>query len=396
METEENLIPYHSTDLTDKRVLVLAPHPDDETIGCGGSLVLHVKAGDPVKVVFLTNGAQGDSSGREGREDYVQMRKTEAIGACACLGVTDLEFWSYEDRALAGSRGAILRLMDLIDSFQPQLVYAPSPLEFHPDHRAACFLLCDAIRTCNTEFEVAFYELGQPFSPNLLVDITQVIPQKTRAIDLYESQLKERPYKDISMALNRYRSMTLPEGATHAEGFSLWAASVIRKIGPLAIPFCHIERLGPGPGEAGPLVSVIVRTKDRPALLANALRSIAGQTYANIEMVVVNDGGQDVQDVVTTLAGNIPVTYIAHEKSKGRAAAANSGLKAARGLYLNFLDDDDVFYPDHIEILVRTILITGAKVVYSGVLNAYYEGPPENPGNCARKEILFNKDFDPD
>ena len=396
MLTEDSLIPFHSTDLTGKRVLVLAPHPDDETIGCGGSLVLHVKAGDPVKVVFLTNGAQGDSSGREGKEDYVQMRKTEAIGACACLGVTDLEFWSYEDRALAGSRGAILRLMDLIDSFQPQLVYAPSPLEFHPDHRAACFLLCDAIRTCNTEFEVAFYELGQPFSPSLLVDITQVIPQKTRAIDLYESQLKERPYKDISMALNRYRSMTLPEGATHAEGFSLWAASVIRKIGPLAIPFCHIERLGPGPGEAGPLVSVIVRTKDRPPLLANALRSIADQTYANLEIVVVNDGGQDVRDVVTALAGNIPVTYIAHEKSKGRSAAANSGLKAARGLYLNFLDDDDVFYPDHVETLVSAILSRDEKVVYSSVLSAHFSGPAENPENCIKKVVNHDIDFDAD
>ena len=64
METEEKLIPYQSSDLTGKRVLMLAPHPDDETIGCGGSLALHAGAGDPIKVVFLTNGAKGDTSGR--------------------------------------------------------------------------------------------------------------------------------------------------------------------------------------------------------------------------------------------------------------------------------------------------------------------------------------------
>jgi hypothetical protein len=58
--SEDQFIPFHSTDLTGKRLLVLAPHPDDETIGCGGSLVLHKEAHDPVKVIFLTNGAKGD------------------------------------------------------------------------------------------------------------------------------------------------------------------------------------------------------------------------------------------------------------------------------------------------------------------------------------------------
>ncbi|MBW1944717.1 MAG: glycosyltransferase, partial [Deltaproteobacteria bacterium] len=144
------------------------------------------------------------------------------------------------------------------------------------------------------------------------------------------------------------------------------------------------------------LVSVIVRTKDRPALLAGALKSIVAQTYANLEIVVVNDGGRDVKDVVDSQAGDTPVIYIAHGKNRGRSAAANTGLNAARGLYLNFLDDDDVFYPDHVETLVRAILIKDVKVVYSGVSNAYYEGPPENPRNCVRKEVLFNRHFDPD
>jgi LmbE family N-acetylglucosaminyl deacetylase/glycosyltransferase involved in cell wall biosynthesis len=395
METEEKLIPYHSTDLTGKRVLVLAPHPDDETFGCGGSLVLHARAGDPVKVVFLTNGAKGDSSGKN-KEEYVAIRQREAVSACACLGVTDLEFWSYEDRSLAGSRGVLLRLIDLLESFRPELVYAPSPMEFHPDHRAACFLLCDAISGFDSDLEVAFYELGQPLSPNLLIDITQVLPQKTGAMDLYESQLKERPYKDITVALNRYRSMTLPQGATHAEGFSVWEAGVIRGVCPLSIPFHQVRRLAPDPGESGPLVSVIVRTRNRPALLANALRSIAGQTYANLEIVVVNDGGQDVKAMVTALAGGIPVTYIRHKVHKGRAAAANSGLKAARGAYLNFLDDDDVFLPGHVETLVSHLVATNEKVAYSNVMNVYFTGPPERSYAREREELVFNLDFDPD
>ena len=396
MLNEEHLIPYHATNLTGKRVLVLAPHPDDEVIACGGSLALHAKAGDPLKIVFATNGAKGDLSEKMIREEYVELRQKEAWEACACLGVTDLEFWSYEDRALAGSRGALRQMMDLLEGFRPELVYAPSPLEFHPDHRATCLLLCDAIGSCSQDFQVAFYEIGQPLSVNHLVDITGVLELKKRALGFYKSQLKEREYEDFTIALNRYRSFTLAESVTHAEGFSLWKTEVVRKIGPFSIPFQWAHRLLPGPGEAGPLVSVIVRTKDRPALLANALRSIAGQTYANIEIVVVNDGGRDVEDVVTALAGGIPVTYIAHELSEGRAAAANSGLMAAKGLYLNFLDDDDVFYPDHVETLVRSLESNKDQIAYTSVSSAYFDGPPERPENCVKRAVDHNIAFDPD
>ncbi|MGM0427357.1 MAG: PIG-L family deacetylase, partial [Thermodesulfobacteriota bacterium] len=396
MEKEEKLIPYHVTDLTGKKVLVLAPHPDDETIGCGGSLAIHVKAGDPVKVVFLTNGAQGDVSGEWDRDGYVNMRQNEAEKACARLGVSDLEFWGYEDRALAGSRGALRRLIDLLVDFRPELVYAPSPLEFHPDHRAACLLLCDALHSYPPDLDVAFYEIGQPVRVNVLVDISGVSEQKARAVGAYRSQLKERPYADISLALDRYRSLTLEKDVAYAEGFSVWRSDIIRKIGPYAIPFQQAERLLPGPGEAGPLVSVIVRTKNRPALLANALTSIARQTYANVEIVMVNDGGEEVRDVAAAAAGGIPVTYIAHETSKGRAAAANAGLKAARGEYLNFLDDDDILYPDHLQTLVSQIRANHGKVAYSGVKNVYFHGPPEIPQNRVKEEVVFNAGFDPD
>ena len=396
METEEKLIPFHAAKLTGKRVLVLAPHPDDETVGCGGSLAFHARAGDPVKVVFLTNGAMGDTTGRMSKDAYVELRQQEAGKACAHLGIRDLMFWPYEDRSLSGARGALRRMMDLIEDFQPELVYSPSPLEFHPDHRAACVLLCDAIGAWDGDFQVAFYEVGQPLRVNLLVDITPVLREKEAAMKAYQSQLSERPYDAFTMGLNRYRSMTLPKEVVCAEGFSLWKTDIIRKVGPFSIPFQQVERLQPGPGEAGPLVSVIVRTKDRPALLANALKSIAKQTYANVEIVIVNDGSRDVRDVVTAVAGGIPVTYISHETSKGRAAAANTGLKAARGEYLNFLDDDDILYPDHLQTLVSHVRANHSKVAYSGVKSVYFHGPPEIPENRVKEEVVFNMGFDPD
>ncbi|MCF8143826.1 MAG: PIG-L family deacetylase [Deltaproteobacteria bacterium] len=396
MLTEDALIPFHSTDPTGRKVLVLAPHPDDETFGCGGTLALHATAGDPVKVVFLTNGDQGDSSGKYEKDEYITLRQNEAKEACTRLGIIDLEFWPYGDRSLAGSRGALRRMIDLLEDFRPRIVYAPSPLEFHPDHRAACFLLCDALHSYTPDLDVAFCEIGQPVRVNRLVDITGVSQQKRRAIDAYVSQLRERPYGEISLALDRYRSLTLGEDVTYAEGFSVWGADIIRKIGPYGIPLQQAARLLPGPGEGGPLVSVIVRTKDRPVLLANALKSIAEQTYANLEIVVVNDGGEDVRDVVNTVAGGIPAHYIAHETCKGRAAAANAGLYAAKGLYLNFLDDDDLLYPDHIETLVRRLQSDREHIAYTSVLSAYFNGPPEYPENCARRVVDHDIDFDPE
>ena len=388
MQTEEKLIPFHPTNLTGKRVLALAPHPDDETIGCGGSLAIHANAGDPVKVVFLTNGARGDTSGKAEKKSYIKIRQEEARKACKCLGITDLEFWAYEDRALAGSRGVLTRMIDLLEGYKPDLVYAPSLLEFHPDHRATAVLLCDAICTRDLKFEVAFYEVGQPLSVNCLVDITSVLNQKMLAGNAYSSQLRERPYKDIFLGLNRFRSLTLSDEVTHAEGFSLWGTDIVRKIGAFSIPFQGFGRFGPAPGEAGPLVSVIVRTKDRPVLFANALRSIVRQTYANLEIVVVNDGGQDVKDIVRALAGVTPVVYVHHEKSRGRSAAANAGLDHAQGMYLIFLDDDDWFESNHISSLVAALeKEPQAKVAYTGVRGIFNANDD--------KPLFFNQRFDP-
>ncbi len=396
MQTEERLIPYRAAELTGRRVLVLAPHPDDETIGCGGSLALHRAAGDPVKVVFLTNGARGDMTGAYSRETYVALRREEAREACRILGITDLEFWKQEDRALAESRGVLQRLRRLLVDYRPGLLYAPSPLEFHPDHRAACFLLQEAVRACENDFEIAFCETGQPLGINTLVDITSVLDLKVAACKAYRSQLKERPYTDICIALNRYRSLTLPEGVTHAEGFVLWNTTLLRKAGLLSLPFQKAARLAPTEKEAGPLVSVIIRTKDRPHLLAHAINSVVGQTYRNVELVLVNDGTQDVSDLVASLAPDLPVVYRRHREPRGRAAAANTGLEAATGAYLNFLDDDDVLYPQHVEILVSFLRARGQKVAYSSVLNVYFKGPPEIPESRAREELVFNIPFDAD
>jgi glycosyltransferase involved in cell wall biosynthesis len=108
---------------------------------------------------------------------------------------------------------------------------------------------------------------------------------------------------------------------------------------------------------AAPLISVIVRTQNRPHLLQRALASIAAQSYAPVEAVVVNDGGTDVTDVAAPFAERISdgLQLLQHPQAQGRSAAANTGINAARGDWIAFLDDDDFFEPDGLAHLAAFI-----------------------------------------
>src|SRR5512135_2804388 len=91
-----------------------------------------------------------------------------------------------------------------------------------------------------------------------------------------------------------------------------------------------------------PLVSIIVRTKDRPKLLEHALESIAAQTYRPIEVVLVNDGGCDLDiEKLRSILGDVSLKYVRLENNAGRAHAGNVGIEHAQGDYIGFLDDDD-------------------------------------------------------
>lgn len=106
-----------------------------------------------------------------------------------------------------------------------------------------------------------------------------------------------------------------------------------------------------------PMVSVIVRTCcDRIGYLKEAIESIKNQTYRNIELVVVEDGTTDAKEFVESVQSeNIKhVRYVPMEKA-GRCVGGNVGLKNATGKYIVFLDDDDLFFADHLEVLVREL-----------------------------------------
>jgi glycosyltransferase involved in cell wall biosynthesis len=144
-----------------------------------------------------------------------------------------------------------------------------------------------------------------------------------------------------------------------------------------------------------PLVSIIVRTKDRPELLKKALKSIEAQTYRPIEVILVNDGGceLDIQGLESIL-GDVLLNYIRLEKNTGRAHAGNTGIEHAHGVYIGFLDDDDELYPEHLSELTEIISRHDYRVVYSDANIVYWGCTLENAeGGKNGKRLFSSRDF---
>jgi len=109
------------------------------------------------------------------------------------------------------------------------------------------------------------------------------------------------------------------------------------------------------PDRPQPLVSIVIRTVDRSAWLREALESCAQQTYRNLEVVVIEDGPERSRAIAESFAGRLAVRYLATGERVGRARAGNLALAETRGEWLNFLDDDDLFFADHVEVLVGAV-----------------------------------------
>lgn len=126
-----------------QRVLVIAPHPDDEACGCGAALLRHRAAGDAVTIVFVTDG-RGSRAWGLSPDEMAAWRRTEAAQAAAVLGVTTwhwlgLREWAWEIEDLAP------RLLAELETSQPDVIYAPSRVDFHPEHWKTAHALAAAL-----------------------------------------------------------------------------------------------------------------------------------------------------------------------------------------------------------------------------------------------------------
>ncbi|WP_129775088.1 PIG-L deacetylase family protein [Peristeroidobacter soli] len=213
-----------------EKIVVLAPHMDDETIGCGGTLALHAQRGAQITVVFLTDGRNGSSEvntlygeERERKQrELIELRITEARAALQRLGIGRMVCLDAEDGALDKCDRAAEQLRDVLLKHRPEIVYLPFYLEEHPDHRAASRVLLDAVAGTPLQFQCMGYEVWTPLFPNCLVRIDSTIDTKKQALQEYRSQLQQCDYLHASIGLNAHRSaglMNPPGFQGYAEAF---------------------------------------------------------------------------------------------------------------------------------------------------------------------------------
>jgi LmbE family N-acetylglucosaminyl deacetylase len=149
-----------------RRVLVVAAHPDDDAIGCGGTMAMVSAAGGTVCVAYLTDGSQSHPGSRRfSPADVAAIREHEAVDALEELGVTaDPLFFRLPDSELASlafdeRTRVVSRLADFVRSFEPDLILAPWDRDPHPDHMAAAAIARLAVQAALRPVAFAGYDV---------------------------------------------------------------------------------------------------------------------------------------------------------------------------------------------------------------------------------------------
>ena len=209
MRASRKLIPVPCLSLPQQRLLIIAPHPDDEAIGCGGALLFRAKASgakasgkNDCRLLVLTKGRQGKSE--------TWQEETKAV----CKRIhADPCFLNYEAGKIPLDSESF---MSAIHSFNPQILLLPSLLDDHDDHRRVSHMILNAVSqgAWARKPEIWAYQVYSCVPGNVIIDITEVIAAKKSLINLYEEEMKRRDWAHFSCGQNAYMSRFLPEGGS--------------------------------------------------------------------------------------------------------------------------------------------------------------------------------------
>ena len=189
-----------------KQILIIAAHPDDEVLGCGGTIARHVKEGASVHILFLGDGvsSRGDSDTK-----LITKRKESAVKACEVFGANIVSFEKFPDNMFDSV--PLLDIVRVVESVKkevnPQIIYTHHGGDLNIDHRITCQAVLTAFRPLpgeefseirafetNSSTEWSTYAIVPPFIPDTFVDISQYLDNLLNAYSCYVDEIRAEPH----------------------------------------------------------------------------------------------------------------------------------------------------------------------------------------------------------
>ena len=210
------------------QVLVLAPHPDDEVIGCGGTLLRLVKAGAGVTCVQATDGSDAWAL-RDAPESVRRtVRLDEARRVAAAAGFVRLEEWRADNRAFEASEELVTRMAALLEELQPRLVFSAFLADMHRDHLTLNRILSRAIRRAQAatrETLILGYEVWSKAPADAICDVTDVRAEQESLLWQYPTGMRTDDFIRLCEERNYYNACTYLDRAGYAEVFQVSQAT---------------------------------------------------------------------------------------------------------------------------------------------------------------------------
>lgn len=214
------------------KILVIAPHQDDETIGCGGTIAKLIHKGHQVCVLHVFEGCTNFLD--HGAEETINARTKEVKQCADTLGFELLDNLGFKDRTFPPTDQLVSRLIQVFHLHKPNMVLVPHEGESDKEHQLVNFACTEALWLSKIpDFKGAVdynkvnsaligYEVWTPITkPNLIVDISEFSEIKRQAIRTFKSQLINNDWEEGSLGLNAYRAVT-HTGKGHAEAFMFY------------------------------------------------------------------------------------------------------------------------------------------------------------------------------
>lgn len=214
-----------------KKILVVCAHPDDETLGMGGTIALYTEKKENVYVLIVSEG----ESARGKSNTKILQRKKQAEGACELLGVKKIKFLDYEDQKLDTVPLSELsqKIETVIKEWKPSVVYTHFWNDINQDHRQVYEATAIAVRPLPKSKISQFIVFETPsstewgskkkiFSPNLFINITNVMNKKLQAFSKYKNEVMSYPHPRSKKSItNRARFWGNTVGINFAESFMI-------------------------------------------------------------------------------------------------------------------------------------------------------------------------------